>query len=62
MNEALYQQLAKDPDYQILRQVPTTFAKRPCSDSNFFVATIIDTETMGLDASSHEIIELVAYQ
>jgi DNA polymerase-3 subunit epsilon len=58
MNEALYQQLAKDSDYQISRLVPTTFAKRPCSDSTFFIATIIDTETMGLDAKEHEIIEL----
>lgn len=58
MNETLFQQLAKDPNYQILRQVPTTFVKRPSSESKFFIATIIDTETMGLDANQHEIIEL----
>lgn len=58
MSEALFQQLAQHPDYQVLRRVHTLLTERINTDSRQFIATIIDLETMGLDAKQHEIIEL----
>lgn len=58
MTEEFIQRLAQHPDYQLLKRVPTSFTPRPQTDSGQFIATIVDLETMGLQAHEHEIIEM----
>ena len=58
MNETALRELLENPDYQILRRVPTILAPKSSDDPRRFVATIIDLETMGLDPRKDEIIEL----
>lgn len=58
MTEEIVQQIAQHPDYQVLKRVPASFLPRASSDSQHFVATIVDLETMGLQAIEHEIIEM----
>lgn len=58
MNDELIQHINAHPDFQLLRRVPNQFAKRANSVTDCFKACIIDLETMGLDAKTHEIIEL----
>lgn len=58
MKEAALHELLADPDYQILKRVPTTLTHKTSTDPKSFVATIIDLETMGLDPNKHEIIEI----
>lgn len=58
MKEAALHELLADPDYQILKRVPTTLAPKTSADPKSFIATIIDLETMGLDPKNHEIIEI----
>lgn len=57
LTEAL-EALLNHPDYEVLKRVPTSFTSRINTDQTQFLATIIDLETMGLDARQHEIIEL----
>lgn len=58
MNKELLEQINAHPDFQLLRRVPNQFTKRMDSTDNTFKACVIDLETMGLDAKTHEIIEL----
>lgn len=58
MDETSLIALSQHPDYQVLQRVPTTLASKVSTDSKQFIATIIDLETMGLDATEHEIIEM----
>lgn len=58
MNNAALLEVTQHPDYQVLRRVPTSLLARTTSDTKQFIATIIDLETMGLDATKHEIIEM----
>ncbi len=52
------QELSNHPDYKILKRVPEQYNSKEVSDDKVFIATIIDLETMGMDARVHEIIEL----
>ena len=58
MNESSLQELPSHPDYKILRRVPNQIEPVPSQDTKHFIATIIDLETMGMDARNHEIIEI----
>lgn len=58
MNEAALREVSQHPDYQVLTRIPTTFFEQVNTDQKHFIATIIDLETMGLDATKHEIIEI----
>ena len=58
MNTLLLDELESNPDYKILKRVSEQFSRIPNQDSKVFIATIIDLETMGMDAKVHEIIEL----
>ncbi|WP_232220892.1 exonuclease domain-containing protein [Legionella tunisiensis] len=58
MRELSIHEIAQNPDFQILRRVPSSLAAKQNSDEKEFIATIIDLETMGLDANKNEIIEL----
>ena len=58
MRHLAIHEIAQNPDFQILRRVPSSLTTKKNSDEKEFIATIIDLETMGLDASKHEIIEL----
>lgn len=58
MMESALRELRENPDFQILARVPATLTTKPNVDPKCFVATIIDLETMGLDAKQHEIIEI----
>lgn len=42
----------------VLKRVPESFIKLPCQDSKPFIATLIDLETMGINARTDEIIEI----
>ena len=50
--------ISKHPDYQLLKRVPLTIKSRINTESKSFTATIVDLETMGLDATKNEIIEV----
>jgi len=50
--------ISKHPDYQLLKRVPLTIKSRINTESKSFIATIVDLETMGLDATKNEIIEV----
>lgn len=56
MTDALNEILA-NPDYRVLKRIPASL-ERISHDSTVFIGTIIDLETMGLDARSNEIIEI----
>lgn len=59
MIEESFNALCNHPDYQVLKRVPMEFTPKFASPSaKVFVATIIDLETMGMDATQHEIIEM----
>lgn len=58
MNEKALLEVLQHPDYQVLKRVPTIFLPRTSNEPKQFVATIIDLETMGLDATKDEIIEI----
>lgn len=58
MIEASLQAVAQHPDYQVLERVSTTLPHRVATDPKQFIATIIDLETMGLNATQHEILEI----
>lgn len=58
MIETSLREVSEHPDYEVLTRVPTELPYRVATDSRQFIATIIDLETMGLDAITHEIIEL----
>lgn len=51
-------EVTRHPDYQVLKRVPTSLLARTNTESKQFIATIIDLETMGLEATQHEIIEM----
>lgn len=50
--------LSEHSDYQVLKRVPVSLFSTKITKNKTFVATIIDLETMGLDATQHEIIEI----
>jgi DNA polymerase III subunit epsilon len=58
MTEQLINELSQHPDYQVLRRLPMTLSSKSSTQSSSFIATIIDLETMGLDARCDEIIEM----
>lgn len=59
MIEQSFNELSNHPDYQVLRRVPMELSKKGASPSaKTFIATIIDLETMGMDAAQNEIIEM----
>lgn len=58
MIEQSVKEVSEHPDYQVLTRVRTSIPHRVATDPKQFIATIIDTETMGLDAKQHEILEL----
>jgi DNA polymerase-3 subunit epsilon len=51
-------ELKNHPDHRILKRVSEQFERRPNQDSKLFTATIIDLETMGMNAWANEIIEI----
>lgn len=51
-------ELTQHPDFQLLRRVPTTIKEKKLTCDRIFTASIIDLETMGLDAKTNEIIEM----
>lgn len=54
-----FDELSQHPDFQILKRIPQLYKERCASSiSKVFIATIIDLETMGMDANQHEIIEI----
>ena len=57
MIESSLIEVSNHPDYRVSKRVPTTLAVRPSQDK-CFIATIVDLETMGLDATQNEIIEI----
>lgn len=59
MIEQSFDTLSQHPDFQILKRVPMHFnSVAQGVTSKVFVATIIDLETMGIDANQDEIIEI----
>ena len=58
MNDSLLNELSKNPAYKILKRVLEQHTKAISHDPKLFIATIIDLETMGMDAKIHEIIEI----
>jgi DNA polymerase-3 subunit epsilon len=59
MIEQSFDALSQHPDFQVLKRVPTHFNNiTPRPESKIFVATIIDLETMGIDATQDAIIEI----
>lgn len=58
MIEDSLREVSEHPDYRISSRVPTELPYRTAADPKQFIATIIDLETMGLNANAHEIIEL----
>ncbi|MFJ1269311.1 3'-5' exonuclease [Legionella lytica] len=51
--------LSQHPDFHVLKRVPMRFNNTiPGPASKVFVATVIDLETMGIDATQDEIIEI----
>lgn len=59
MVEQSFEALSSHPDYQVLKRVPMELKENPASPSSkVFLTTIIDLETMGMDATQHEIIEI----
>ena len=51
-------ELSSNPEYRILKRVPEEIASTSNNDSRVFTATIIDLETMGMNAKTNEIIEI----
>lgn len=58
MIEASLRAILEHPDYLILKRISHSIPHRPATDSKQFIATIIDLETLGLNANQHEIIEI----
>jgi DNA polymerase III subunit epsilon len=58
MIEESLKELSNHPDYQVLKRVPISLIDKKNTENRTFVATIIDLETMGLDATQNEIIEI----
>jgi DNA polymerase-3 subunit epsilon len=58
MTKLSLNELSTHPDYRILRRVSEQFCPAPNQDPKLFIATIVDLETMGMNAKAHEIIEI----
>ncbi|WP_454783993.1 hypothetical protein [Legionella sp. WA2024007413] len=59
MIEQSFDTLSRHPDFQVLKRVPMQIKERATQPSSkVFMTTIIDLETMGMDATQHEIIEI----
>lgn len=58
MIEASLREVLDHPDYHVLQRVPTEVLPRVARDSQQFIATILDLETMGLNPLTNEIIEI----
>lgn len=58
MNESFLKEVSAHPDYKILRRIPNQLESIPNQDPKVFLATIVDLETMGMDARTNEIIEI----
>jgi DNA polymerase-3 subunit epsilon len=59
MLEQYLDELSRHPDYQVLKRVPIELKEISAKPSSkVFMTTIIDLETMGMDATQHEIIEI----
>lgn len=60
MIEKSFDELSRHPDYQVLKRVPMELKQNIAGDSEskVFIATIIDLETMGMDATKDEILEI----
>ncbi len=59
MIEQSFDELSRHPDYQVLKRVPMELKEKSTgASSKVFMTTIIDLETMGMDATQHEIIEI----
>lgn len=58
MNPELLKEVLEHPDYKLLKRVPSSLNGIESHASKQFIATIIDLETMGMDATCHEIIEI----
>lgn len=58
MIETSLRDVLEHPDYQVLCRVVNQLPPKTAIDSKQFIATIIDLETMGLNAKTDEIIEL----
>lgn len=56
--ESALQVLAENPDYMVLRRIAEQFERLPHDDPRLFIATIVDLETMGMDAKCNEILEI----
>lgn len=59
MIEQSFVELSQHPDFKVLKRVPMQLKERAAQPSSkVFITTIIDLETMGMDATQHEIIEI----
>ncbi|MCL5272978.1 MAG: 3'-5' exonuclease [Gammaproteobacteria bacterium] len=58
MIEASVHEVSQHPDYQVLKRITNSLPHRVATDPKQFSATIIDLETMGLNATQHEILEI----
>jgi DNA polymerase-3 subunit epsilon len=58
MIEASLRAISEHPDYLILKRISNSLPYRMATDAKQFIATIIDLETLGLNANQHEIIEI----
>lgn len=58
MTPELLEELASNPNYKLLKRVPSELLQVESKAQKKFIATIIDLETMGMDAHSHEILEI----
>lgn len=58
MIEASLRAISEHPDYLILKRISNSLPHRMATDAKQFIATIIDLETLGLNANQHEIIEI----
>lgn len=58
MIEVSVQEVSEHPDYQVLKRITNSLPHRVATDLKQFIATIIDLETMGLNATQHEILEI----
>ena len=58
MMEQALRLVQEHPDYRVLQRVPTTYNERKSTRPQVFYATVLDLETMGMNAPTDEIIEL----
>lgn len=57
IDESQIRNIEAHPDFRVLKRVPETYTGKQAS-GRAFIATIIDLETMGMNAKEDEIIEL----